>query len=204
MERAQLKAMAKEQIKGNIGILFVCSLIIGLIGGVLTMIPVAGSIAYLVVAPVLGVALCAIYLNLTQGQKPVVGDLFTKFDQLVPALVSTLLVALFTFLWSLLLIIPGIVKSLSYSMSSYILADNPGITGKEALERSKAMMEGHKMELFVLQLSFIGWHLLGAITMGIAYIWILPYMSATVANFYNSIKGSVDAVPVESIPETTI
>ena len=190
MERAQLKAMAKEQIKGNIGILFVIALITALIGGILGAVPGIGSIASFVITPVLSLAMCAIYLNLVNGQKPEIGDLFSKFNQLVPALVANLLVALFTALWMLLLIIPGIIKSISYSMTFYILAENPELSGIEAINRSKAMMEGHKMEYFILQLSFIGWILLGAITLGIAYIWVLPYMQATTTNFYNYVKSS--------------
>lgn len=190
MERAQLKAMAKEQIKGNIGILFVITLITALIGGILGAVPGIGSIASFVISPVLSLAMCAIYLNLVNGQKPEIGDLFSKFNQLVPALVANLLVALFTALWMLLLIIPGIIKSISYSMTFYILAENPELSGTEAINRSKAMMEGHKMEYFILQLSFIGWILLGAITLGIAYIWVLPYMQATTTNFYNYVKSS--------------
>lgn len=190
MERAQLKAMAKEQIKGNIGILFVIALITALIGGILGAVPGIGSIASFVISPVLSLAMCAIYLNLVNGQKPEIGDLFSKFNQLVPALVANLLVGLFTALWMLLLIIPGIIKSISYSMTFYILAENPELSGIEAINRSKAMMEGHKMEYFILQLSFIGWILLGAITFGIAYIWVLPYMQATTTNFYNYVKSS--------------
>ena len=81
-------------------------------------------------------------------------------------------------------------------MADYILAENPGMAALEAIDRSKAMMDGHKADLFVLMLSFIGWTLLGAITFGIAYIWIVPYMSATYVNFYNTIKGEQVAAPV--------
>ena len=73
-------------------------------------------------------------------------------------------------------------------MSYYILADNPELTAREALRKSKEMMVGHKLDLFILMLSFFGWYLLGAITFGIAYIYIIPYLNATMANFYNSIK----------------
>lgn len=73
-------------------------------------------------------------------------------------------------------------------MSFYVLADNPELTASEALAKSQSIMRGHKMELFILQLSFIGWFFLVGITFGIAAIYVLPYMSATMANFYNSIK----------------
>ena len=188
MERAQLKAMAKEQIKGKIGILFLISLVQGLVSYAVNGIPVIGSIVSLVVGPALTLALYSIYLNLTYGNKPEISQLFSKFDQLVPALVANLLIALFTILWSLLLFIPGIIKSISYSQTFYIMAENPGMSGKEAIDCSKTMMEGHKMEYFVLQLSFIGWYLLVGLTFGIAAIWVMPYIQATQANFYNSIK----------------
>ena len=90
--------------------------------------------------------------------------------------------------WSLLFVIPGIVKSFAYSMSYYILADNPELTAKEALNKSKEMMNGHKWDLFVLNLSFFWWYLLVGITFGIAAIYVVPYMNATIVNFYNSIK----------------
>ena len=188
MERAQLKAMAKEQIKGNIGVLFLISLISALVSYGANAVPVIGFVASLVIGPTLTLALVSIYLNLTYGNKPEISQLFSKFDQLVPALVANLLIVLFTILWSLLLYIPGIIKSISYSQTFYIMAENPGISGKDAIECSKTMMEGHKMEYFVLQLSFIGWYLLVGLTFGIAAIWVMPYVQATQANFYNSIK----------------
>ena len=77
-------------------------------------------------------------------------------------------------------------------MAPYILAENPELTASEALNKSKEMMNGHKLDLFVLQLSFFWWYLLGSITFGIAYIYVLPYVSATIANFYNSIKNKED------------
>ena len=96
--------------------------------------------------------------------------------------------AVFTFLWSLLLVIPGIIKAYAYSMSFYILADNPELTASEALAKSQSLMRGHKMELFILELSFIGWFFLIGLTFGLAAIYVAPYMEATMANFYNSIK----------------
>lgn len=188
MNRAELKSLAKQQIKGNIGTLFLVTLVIYLVSYALNLIPVAGSIASLLLAPALGLGVVSIYLGLAQGKKPTVGDLFSKFDQFWPAFKVDFLVGLFTLLWTLLFYIPGIVKGLSYSMANYILAENPGIGAREAINRSKAMMEGHKMELFVLELSFIGWLLLVGITFGIAAIWVTPYMNATVTNFYNKIK----------------
>jgi uncharacterized membrane protein len=195
MDRVTLKTKAKEQIKGNIGVLFVITLLVGLIAGGANAIPVVGSIASVfVVTPAFSLAVVMIYLNMTAGMKPEIGDLFSQFSSFWDSFKVTFLVGLFTALWSLLFVIPGIVKAFSYSQAMYIMAENPGIGALEAINRSKAMMDGHKMEYFVLQLSFIGWHLLGTFTFGIAYIWIVPYISATAANFYNSIKTPVENV----------
>ena len=194
MDRATIKANAKAQIKGNIGVLFVITLIMAVIAAVASLIPVVGSLAYAVVlAPAFLLAVVKMYLGLTAGVKPAVKDLFGEFNNFWSAFKVTFLVGLFTWLWSLLFVIPGIIKGIAYSQAMYILAENPEIGAREAINRSKAMMDGHKMEYFVLMLSFIGWYLLSAITFGIASIWAIPYICAAQANFYNSIKAPVEA-----------
>ena len=190
MSRQELKAKAKEQIKGNIGILFVMMLIVGAVGGLANVIPVVGSIAAaIVIIPAFSIAMVIVYLKLVSGVKPEIAELFQHFNKFWASFKVTFFMGLFTMLWSLLLYIPGIIKGLSYSMSMYILAENPDMPALEAIDRSKKMMDGHKMELFVLMLSFIGWYLLCMVTFGIAAIYVVPYMSATLANFYNNIKG---------------
>lgn len=202
--RAELKAMAKAQIKGNIGMLFVITLIVGVISGlasaILSLIPVVGSLAAtIIITPAFTISVLRVYQNLVREQKPQVGDAFAGFDDFWTAFKAQLLVSVFTFLWSLLFVIPGIIKAFSYSQTMLIVAENKGISAREALNRSKAMMEGHKMDLFVLGLSFIGWGLLCGITFGIAYIWVGPYMQATMVNFYNDVKP-VEAEPVVEEP----
>lgn len=188
MTRVELKNAAKEQIAGKIGILFVMTLILFAIGFVCGCIPLVGGIAAFVVTPALSLGLCIVYLKLTKKEEIVVGDLFSGFNNTGRALWLNVLVAVFTYLWSLLFVIPGIIKSYSYSMALYILADHPELTAREALAKSKEMMNGHKWDLFVLQLSFFWWYLLVGVTFGIASVYVVPYMSATTANFYNSIK----------------
>lgn len=96
---------------------------------------------------------------------------------------------LFLFLWSLLFIIPGIIKHYSYRMVPYILADNPGMKGKEAITLSRQMMDGHKWNAFVLDLSFIGWMLLSALTLGILGVfYVHPYIFCTDAELYRVLK----------------
>lgn len=194
MDRAELKAMAKEQIKGHIFILFLITLVVVIVSALAASIPVVGGIAsVLIVNPVFSISVVIIYLNLTQYMTPEIGELFAHFNKFWAAFKVTFFTGLFTALWSLLFVIPGIIKAYAYSMAMYILAENPEIGALEAISRSKAMMNGHKMELFVLHLSFVGWYLLCAVTFGIASIWVIPYVSATTANFYNSIKNNVTA-----------
>ena len=196
MNRAELKFLAKEQIKGNIGILFVISLIIALINGVAGATGLGSLLSIFLLAPAFTMAVTKIYLRLVKGTKPELADLFAEFSNFWPMFKVTFLTGLYTFLWSLLFIIPGYIKALSYSQARFVIAENPDITATEAIERSKEMMEGHKMELFVLQLSFFGWYILVALTLGLAGIYADPYINATLVNFYNKIK------PVEAAVQT--
>ena len=98
------------------------------------------------------------------------------------------LVGFFTSLWSLLLIVPGIVKFYAYSMTPYILIDNPELSANQAINLSKKMMKGHKFDLFFLQLSFIGWIFLSIFTLGTALLWVIPYMTTAQAAFYQDLK----------------
>ena len=211
MNRAELKAKAKEQIKGKIGFLFLISLIIavisGLAGGILAVIPVIGPLAAgIIITPAFTLSMIRVYLMVAAGTKPEAKDAFCGFDDFWSAFKVTFLVGLFTFLWSLLFVIPGIIKSISYSMSFYILAENKGKPALECINESKAMTEGHKAELFVLALSFIGWILLGYVTFGLAYIWVLPYMATTFTNAYHSLKTTEEPTVVfaEDVPPAPV
>ena len=188
MTRAELKAAAKQQISGKIGTFFLMYLIVIAISFVCAVIPVVGSIVSFVITPAFTLSFCMFFLKLTKNEETSVNDVFAGFNKTGRALWLNILIAVFTFLWSLLLVIPGIIKAFAYSMSFYVLADNPELTASEALAKSQSMMRGHKMELFILELSFIGWYFLVGLTFGLAAIYVAPYMSATMANFYNSIK----------------
>ena len=107
------------------------------------------------------------------------------------AIGGMLLMGLFTFLWSLLLLIPGIIKAYSYSLTPYILIDNPELSVREAIRKSQQMMQGQKFNLFYLQLSFIGWQILALFTGGIGFLWLLPYMQTSQAVFYQNLKDNL-------------
>ena len=202
MNRSELKAQAKQQINGQIGILFVIALIIGAISGlaslVLNLIPFGGAVSSVIITPAFALSTVRVYLNLTKGCTPAPADAFSGFDDFFSAFKVNFMVGLFTFLWSLLFVIPGIIKGISYSFSTYILAENKGKPALECINESKEMTHGHLMELFVLGWSFFGWFLLCCVTLGIAYIWVGPYIQATFANAYNSFKPST--VVVEEVP----
>lgn len=139
------------------------------------------------------------YLSFTRTKKMELADIFSGFKQFGKAVGLFLLMELFVCLWSFLFIIPGIVASYRYRMAVYLLIDNPQIGVLEALRRSKEMMYGHKWELFVTDLSFLGWALLAVFTCGIGVLWLLPYTMTTYANYYNVLSGGrrTDGSPVQ-------
>jgi uncharacterized membrane protein len=185
-DRALLKSNAKAQIKGNIGVLFVCMLLIALITGAATPILGAGFL----IGPSFSMSIIMIFLALTKNIEPLVGDIFKGFELFGKALWLSIITRFFLILWSMLFIIPGMVKGVSYSMAPYILAENPHMTAREALRESKRITYGYKFDLFVLELSFIGWIMLGYLTLGLLYIWLVPYMTATLTNAYLVIKNN--------------
>ncbi len=184
INRSEMKKAAKAQIKGNIGILFACQFVISLISSLAAPVFLAGFL----IAPSFALSTTMIYIALTQNIRPSLGDIWKGFNVFGKALWLKIITGFFTFAWSLLFIIPGIVKGYAYLMAPYILADNPGMTAREALAESKRMTNGHKGELFVLMLSFIGWTLLIPLTLGLIVIWLAPYTHATLANYYLAMK----------------
>lgn len=126
--------------------------------------------------------------NLRDQHFDELGTLFDGFRDFGRIFLTLFLQGVYTLLWTLLLIIPGIVKAYSYAMTSYILYDNPELQGNAAIEKSMRMMRGHKLELFLLHLSFIGWALLCVLTLGIGLFWLVPYVQASQAAFYEDVK----------------
>ncbi len=128
-------------------------------------------------------------LLLVEGDNQVTNNMFKiGYGNLLRNVGGMLLVGVFTFLWTLLLIIPGIIKSLAYSMTPFILKDYPELSANQAINLSMKMMEGRKFDLFYLYLSFIGWGILAIFTLGIGYLWLMPYMYTSTAAFYQNVK----------------
>lgn len=110
--------------------------------------------------------------------------------------IGMLLVSVFTFLWTLLLIIPGVIKALAYSMTPFILNDNPELSPNEAINLSMKMMDGHKWDFFLLCISFIGWGLLSIFTLCIGFLWVIPYEYTAIAAFYEDVKAEYESKQV--------
>lgn len=121
-----------------------------------------------------------------------ISNLFVGYKDFGRIFSTILLQQIYTLLWTLLLIIPGIIKSLSYSLTGCILYDNPEMKNNEAIELSMKMMEGHKLDLFWLYLSFIGWGILCCFTFGIGLLWLVPYMQAAFVEFYEDVKAEYE------------
>lgn len=182
MNRAELKSQAKGILSANYWPIIGATVLVMAILVAVASVPGIGSIASYFIIPVsLGLTLYTV--GLIDGGKPSITDIFTNaFDgrYYLRRVGGYAWMTLFTFLWSLLFVIPGIVKAYSYALTPYILAKYPEIQAKEALKVSMKIMDGKKAELFVLHLSFIGWAMLAGITFGLLGIFfVIPYMAIT-------------------------
>ncbi len=198
MNNSKIKQRAKDAMKNNWGMAILVIIVNGLINSALSATGI-GSLA----TGLLTVGLTAFFLIAVRTEKSSFEDYFKGFTEYIGTkFVSMLLVQIYTFLWSLLFVIPGIVKSYSYAMTPYILLDKPELSATEAITESRTMMDGHKMELFLLDLSFIGWMILSFLTCGILLLYVAPYMQAARAAFYLELKG--DEVKPEEPAEPAI
>ena len=162
-----------------------------ILGGATVMILVALVLAvvYYVLGSVVEVGYARFNLDLVESVKePEIGTLFGYFPHWKTTAAAKFLQGLYVLLWSLLLIIPGIMASYSYAMTGYILAETPDLTASEAIARSKEMMAGNRFRLFCLHFSFIGWDFLCMLTLGIGNLWLQPYKKAAVAAFYREVS----------------
>lgn len=126
-------------------------------------------------------------LNLIDRTGASFGDLFSEFDRFGDGFFMQILIRVYTFLWTLLLIIPGIIASYSYAMTPYILLEHPELSANQAIKASKELMSGNRWRLFCLEFSFIGWTILSTLTLGIGFLWLIPYMEASKAAFYRDL-----------------
>ena len=200
MNRVELKQQAKDSLKGKyketiklLLVVFLIEFVISLLGGngeEVTSMTYISQILSIALAVLLEMGTVSFFLKISRNQEVTFKELFSKVNLWLPYLIIALTTSIFTLLWSILFIIPGIITAISYSLVYYILLDNPGMKTTEIISKSKEMMKGHKMDYVILNLSFLGWAILGAFTLGILYFWLIPYIAVTNANFYNKIKES--------------
>lgn len=191
VDRVRAKESAKMQLTGRWGEAIVAFLLVSIVMIGMSLIgelPYVGWIITFVLGGVWPLGMAIYSLKFSNGELVGIEDIFGGFNNWLTSFCVYLLMTVFTFLWTLLFIIPGIIKSISYSMSYYILAENPELSASEVINRSKELTQGHKWDIFVTYLSFIGWGILACLTLGIGYLWLTPYMNITMANVYKQLS----------------
>ena len=193
--RSEIRAKARETLGGGIFktpwlavllVFVVASIIMGALGatGFLAIV------SLIITGPVM-IGVYSYLLKYVRYENDLnkLDPLFDGFkNDAVGNIILGVLQSVFIALWTLLFVIPGIVKSYSYAMAYYIKIDNPNMSGNDAITESRKMMNGHKMELFLLDLSFIGWISVGIATLGIGLLWVQPYMEMARIHFYEELK----------------
>jgi uncharacterized membrane protein len=192
-ENVLLMQQAREALKGKWDIAAGGGFLYMLISVVAGSLDEYWSIVTLLVNGPMLIGLSVFSLALARKQEASIQQIFVGFGDFLRSVFAYVLVCIFVFLWALLLIIPGIIAALAYSQTFYIIAENKSINAYDAMKKSKEMMKGNKKKLFYLGLRFFGWFLLGILTAGIGFLWILPYFQVTMAKFYDDIIGQTPA-----------
>lgn len=205
MERKELKEWSKNKIKGHIWQLLVPILVVGILTtltvGAKYQISEEGIIKVTSTGYNLGILFCFLNVGLVyyivqfiKDKEYQFSDLWKFINDYIRILLVTILEGIFTFLWALLLIVPGIIKAIAYSLVDFILGDDQykDLSYTEVLKKSEEMMMGHKMDYFVLTLSFIGWHILAIFTLGLLEIWIIPYEKVATTKFLLDVKEAYE------------
>lgn len=212
---SELRAQARERLEGQWGTFVLMTFLMlviqtilqipGYIGSLLEILSpenVLASLSFSNISNILSLLALPLSWGLTvsllRNHREESVDLENLFDgfrggRYTRVFCAIFLVNLFTFLWALLLIIPGIMKAFSYALTPYIIMDEPELTARQAITRSCEIMEGRRWKLFCLYLSFIGWGILSLLTFGIGFLWLVPYMNASVAAFYEDARAEYEA-----------
>lgn len=187
-ENIFLMRAARESLKNKwslaIGTFLIYFLLANMLGPTRSYI----SIISLVIGGPFALGAALFSLSISRGKEARLEQIFHGFNRFTTALAAYLLILLYVVLWMLLLIVPGIIAALGYSMTFYIIADNESIKAEDALRKSKSMMEGYKLKLFNLCFRFFLLALLCILTLGIGFLWLIPFINITMAKFYDDIK----------------
>lgn len=225
-EYRNIRARARENLRDNWGLSLAVALVAAILGGLLVgsynidinidddvfyeLPPIlitmfAGlasiastlSLAQFILGGVVQLGYCRYLLDQHDRRELSFQTLFSQFDRFGAGFTQAFLRGLYTFLWSLLFVIPGIIKHYSYAMTPFLMADYPEMTASQAINASKAMMDGYKGHLFMLELTFLGWELLNVLTLGIGSLWLNPYMNAAYAAFYRQLQAEQRYTAIE-------
>jgi len=200
IDRKALKEAAKAKLSNNmlniwkpLFIMFGLTLVFGISSALImdenNLFSSVVNLLFSFVTMPLSCGLVFYMLKLVRDEEFKITDLFEFYDsRILTIFVMTFLVGIFTFLWSLLFIIPGIIAAVSYSMCTFIYVDGTRENPLDVIKESKRLTNGYKWDLVVFNLSFLGWILLGMITFGLAYIYVLPYMSVAEVMYYDELK----------------
>ena len=190
MRSKDYRQRAWAALSNKWGTVVLAMLIVVLLSGAINGIPGVGQVASLILSGPLQLGFVIVIMKVLKDEVVDISNVFDGFKDFMSSFLLFLLNTIFVTLWSLLFVIPGIIASYSYSMSYYILKDNPGMDANEARKASIEMMKGHKWQLFCLEFSFIGWIILSILTFGILTLWVGPYMETAKAAFYEELKAN--------------
>lgn len=185
---AELKSSARKQLSGKWDLAVIIIAIYIFFQIAVSMIPIAGSVIQFLVSGAWTFGLLYCYLGISRGEAVKVEDLFCGFKLLLKTLLVTILQTIIISLGFILLVVPGIIASLSLAMSYYILIDNPELSSFDVIKLSYNMMKGNRIRFLMLNLSFIGWAILATIPFGLGWLALAPYINVTVASFYNELR----------------
>lgn len=217
MDISRFKSTAKENLAGKWGMVIAALIIMAVAQGAASTLstsvakaaPFIGffmSFLSVLVMPIT-IGYNRIHMDISEGKETELDRMFMGFrnGKYVNNFLTLFVMSVFLMFWTFVFIIPGIVKSFSYSMTSFILADPDydGIEPLDAITKSREMMDGHKMDLFILVLTFIGWFILCMFTFGILLLYVAPYVQQTITEFYFEVKGGkTPPVQPKTIPST--
>lgn len=193
-ENKILMQQARKSLEGKWGIAIGVSVLYLVISMGISIITGSADLLGFAIQLLLGgpllVGLFVFFLSLSRKKKSDVDQLFDGFTNFWAAAKVYLLTLMYTLLWALLFIIPGIIAAIRYSQALWIVAEKPNTGARAAIEQSKKMMDGHKWKYFCLGLRFFGWLLLSILTLGIGFLWFMPYLYMSHAKFYDDVKKS--------------
>jgi uncharacterized membrane protein len=194
-ENSILMQQARETLDGRWSLAVGTFFIYFAVTVAIQYLPHIGDLVSLVLSGPMTLGLTIFCLALSRNRDPQSSQIFEGFRKFWISFGAYVLVTLFVLLWMLLLIVPGIIAALSYSMTFYIIADDGAIGPLDAIRKSKQMMYGYRWKYFCLGFRFLGWILVGVLTFGIGFLWVSPYMSISYAKFYEDLlilKGVVE------------